>query len=75
MPEEDFEEVYTTKTKEEASILKGLLEAQGVPVLLKGVSGFSRIVHPVEPVSETKILVPKEKTSIAKEIIEAFKNS
>ena len=75
MDNEDFVEVFTARTKEEASVIKGLLESEGVPVLLNNSSDFSSTVHPIDPFQATKVLVPKEKISEAKEIIKAFEET
>ena len=75
MGNEDFVEVFAARTKGEASVIKGLLESEGVPVLLNNSSDFSSTVHPIDPFQGTKILVPKDNVSVARSIIEAFKSS
>ncbi len=71
--QEDLEEIYTAKNKEEADVIKGLLESEGISALLKDSGGFLRDVHPFDAVYEIKILVPSEKAKTAKRILEDFR--
>jgi|GEM_PF-4069076 len=71
--QEDLEEIYTAKNKEEADVIKGLLESEGIPVLEKDSGGFLRDVHPFDAVYEIKILVQSEKAETAKRILREFK--
>lgn len=72
MPE-DFEEIYVAGSKEEADVIKGLLESEGIPVLFKDSGGFLRAVHPFDSVYEIKIFVPSEKADTAKMILQDFR--
>ncbi len=71
MPREnDLTTVYTAYNLPEAEIIKGRLETEGVPVLLRYES--ARLVYgiTVNGLAQVKICVPAEMANLAREILE-----
>ena len=58
----------------QAEILRGLLEAQGIPVELSQESAARIYGLGVGPLAEVEFLVPEEKLSEAKAIFEDYKS-
>jgi hypothetical protein len=72
MPEQNWVSVITIQGELQAEIMRGLLEAQGVPVQLSG-EGVARVYGlTAGPLAEVDILVPEIKLSDAQEVIRAY---
>ncbi len=66
---DEFVEVYRARGEIEASIIKGLLEANDIPAYLK--SNASPSVHPftVDGLGEYRVMVRKELVEKARELL------
>lgn len=61
--------VYTTNGEPEAFIIKGKLELEGIPVILKYESAGKVIGITVDGLGEIQVQVPENMLDIAREII------
>jgi len=69
---ENWVSVITVQGELQAEILRGLLEAQGVPVQLSG-EGVARVYGlTAGPLAEVDLLVPETKLLDAQEVIRAY---
>ena len=66
---EELVEVYTAAGEAEAQIIKGLLESNGIPCLLKSQAAPSVHVFTVDGMGEVKVVVWKSAVAKAKELI------
>ena len=72
MSEQTWKTVISIQGELQAEILRGLLEAQGIPVQLSQ-EGVARVYGlGVGPLAEVDILVPANKFQAAQEIIESY---
>ena len=72
MSEQTWESVISVQGEFQAEILRGLLEAQGIPVQLSQ-EGVARIYGlGVGPLAEVEILVPDNYMQAAKAVIESY---
>jgi hypothetical protein len=72
MNEENWEAVYETNGPLEAEILRGLLEANDIPVFLSQ-EGLGRVYGlTVGPLGIVQILVPKSKAQIARSLLQDY---
>jgi len=75
MPETNWEVVYETTGSFVAEILRGLLEAQEIPVVLSQ-EGIARVYGlTVGTLGRTQILVPTHDLERAQHILEEYENS
>jgi Putative prokaryotic signal transducing protein len=73
MPAENWVVLDTVGGSFQAEILRGLLEAQGVPVVLSQEgAGHSAYAVTVGPLGEVQILVPAEQHSDARKILDDY---
>ena len=63
-------EVYRAAGEAEALIIKGLLESNGIPCLLKSNAAPSVHVFAVDGLGEVKIMVEESKAEEAKRLVE-----
>ena len=69
---ENWVSVITVQGELQAEILRGLLEAQGVPVQLSG-EGVARVYGlTAGPLAEVDLLVPETKLPDAQDVIRAY---
>lgn len=72
MTEQKWVSAITVQGELQAEILRGLLEAQGVPVQLSG-EGVARVYGlTAGPLAEVDLLVPETKLSEAQEVVRAY---
>ena len=62
-------EVYRTAGEMEAQIIKGLLESNGIPCLLKSDAAFSAHMFTVDGMGEVKIMVWESMADKAKRLV------
>ena len=75
MPAEKWEVLETVGGSFQAEILRGLLEAQGVSVVLSQEgAGHSAYAVTVGPLGEVQILVPSEELPEARKILDDYYN-
>lgn len=68
-----WEVIETVSGDLKAEILRGLLEAQGVPVVLSQEGAGRSVFHvTVGPLGEVEIFVPSGKSQLAREVIADF---
>jgi Putative prokaryotic signal transducing protein len=73
MPAENWVVLETVGGSFQAEILRGLLEAQGVPVVLSQEgAGHSAYAVTVGPLGEVQILVPAEELSNARKVLDDY---
>ena len=73
MNEEIWKSVYTVQGEFQAEVLRGLLEAQGIPVHLSQ-EGIARAYgFGVGPLSEVELFVPPNQIQAAKKVLESYK--
>ena len=63
-------EVYRAAGELEAQVIKGLLESNGIPCLLKSNAAFSAHMFVVDGMGEVRIMVWEEVAEEAKRLIE-----
>jgi len=66
---EEMVEVYKAAGEAEAQIIRGLLESNGIPCLLKSQAALSVHVFTVDGMGEVKIMVGKSMAEKAKKLI------
>lgn len=66
---EEWEKVYTASGQLQAHVIKGRLESEGIPVLLRYDSGSTVFALTVDGLGEVEILVPREEAARAREIL------
>lgn len=66
---EGLEKVYTTSGQLQAHVIKGRLESEGIPVLLRYDSGSTVFALTVDGLGEVEILVPREEAACARKIL------
>lgn len=66
---EELVEVYKATGEAEAQIIRGLLEDNGIPCLLKSQAALSVHVFTVDGMGEVKVMVWKSMAEKAKELI------
>jgi hypothetical protein len=66
---EELEEVYTASGQIQAHVIKGRLESEGIPVLLRYDSGSTVFALTVDGLGEVLILVPREEAARARQIL------
>jgi len=66
---EELEEVYTASGQIQAHVIKGRLESEGIPVLLRYDSGSTVFALTVDGLGEVQILVPREEAARARQIL------
>ncbi len=69
---QDWVSVLTTHNPAQADILRGLLEAQGVPARLLQEPAARVFGLHVGPLGEIQILVPAERQAEAEDVVSAF---
>lgn len=73
MNEKTWKSVYTVQGEFQAEVLRGLLEAQGIPVHLSQ-EGIARAYgFGVGPLSEVELFVPQNQIQAAKNVLESYK--
>lgn len=56
----------------EANLIKSLLEAQGVPVMLRQEAAGAALGLNVGPMGEVEVYVPEDRLQTSREIVEAY---
>jgi hypothetical protein len=70
-PEKDnFVQVYKANGEAEAQIIKGKLESNGIPVLLKSLAAPSVHAFVVDGLGEYRVMVPASLAEDAKNLLE-----
>lgn len=64
-----LEKVYTVSGQIQAHVIKGRLESEGIPVLLRYNSGSTVFALTVDGLGEVEIFVPQEEAARAREIL------
>jgi hypothetical protein len=72
MSEEKWTQVAVIQSDLQAELLRGLLEAQGIPVLLSQEGAGRAIGLTFGPMGEVRILVPGSQLSRAQSILAAY---
>ncbi len=62
-------EVYRAKGEMEAQVIKGLLESQGIPCLLRSNAALSVHIFAVDGMGEVKVMVCDSAAEKARELI------
>ena len=75
MTEQQWEVLDEISGSIEAEILRGMLEAQDIPVVLSQEGAGRAIGLTMGPLGETQVLVPKDKLVDAKVILDEFYKS
>jgi len=70
---EELKEVYRAKGETEAYIIKGKLESEGIPVILKGEAIGKVCALTLNGLGEVRILVPTEFEKLALKILSSDK--
>lgn len=65
----ELEEVYTASGQIQAHVIKGRLESEGIPVLLRYDSGSTVFAFTVDGLGEVQVLVPREEATRARKIL------
>jgi hypothetical protein len=73
--DKNLTEVYTASGEMEALVIKGLLECNGIPCLLKSHAAPSVHVLTVDGLGEFKVMVPASIAEEAKKLIEGEEHS
>ena len=66
---EKLEKVYTASGQIQAHVIKGRLESEGIPVLLRYDSGSTVFALTVDGLGEVQLLVPREEAARARKIL------
>jgi len=66
---EGLEKVYTASGQIQAHVIKGRLESEGIPVLLRYDSGSTVFALTVDGLGEVQLLVPREEAARARKIL------
>ena len=74
MTEQKWVSAFTVQGELQSQILRGLLEAQGIPVELSEESAARIYGLGVGPMAEVEILVPEEKLAEAQAVFEDYKS-
>ena len=69
MRREGLEKVYTASGQIQAHVIKGRLESEGIPALLRYNSGSTVFALTVDGLGEVEILVPRAQAARAREIL------
>ena len=72
---EELVEVYTAVGEAEAQIIKGLLESNGIPCLLKSLAAPSVHAFTVDGMGEVKVMVWKSTADSARQLIRRKDNA
>lgn len=64
-----LEKVYTASGQIQAHVIKGRLESEGIPVLLRYDSGSTVFAFTVDGLGEVEILVPRKEAARARKIL------
>lgn len=75
MTEEQWEVLDEISGSIDAEIIRGMLEAQDIPVVLSQEGAGRAIGLTIGPLGETQILVPKDKLEDAQKILDEFYKS
>lgn len=75
MTEEQWEVLDEISGSIDAEIIRGMLEAQDIPVVLSQEGAGRAIGLTIGPLGETQILVPKDKLEDAQKILNEFYKS
>ena len=70
LSDKNFITVYTAYGEPEAHIIKGKLETEGIPVILKYESAGPVIGIIIDGLGQVKVQVPEDMVDIAKKILE-----
>jgi hypothetical protein len=68
-------EVYLARGEAEAQIIKGLLESNGIPCVLRSNAAPSVHMFTVDGMGEVKVMVPASMIASARELIGGDKHS
>lgn len=66
---EELEKVYTASGQIQAHVIKGRLESEGIPVLLRYDSGSTVFALTVDGLGEVEVLVPRDQAARARKIL------
>jgi len=66
---EELERVYTASGQIQAHVIKGRLESEGIPVLLRYDSGSTVFGLTVDGLGEVHLLVPRDQAARARKIL------
>lgn len=66
---EELEKVYTASGQIQAHVIKGRLESEGIPVLLRYDSGSTVFALTVDGLGEVEVLVPRDQAARAHKIL------
>lgn len=66
---EELEKVYTASGQIQAHVIKGRLESEGIPVLLRYDSGSTVFALTVDGLGEVELLVPRQEAARARKIL------
>ena len=69
MRAEELEKVYTASGQIQAHVIKGRLESEGIPVLLRYDSGSTVFALTVDGLGEVHLFVPREEAARARKIL------
>jgi hypothetical protein len=72
---EELVEVYSAVGEAEAQIIKGLLESNGIPCLLKSLAAPSVHAFTVDGMGEVKVMVRKSTADSARQLIRRKDNA
>lgn len=75
MTEEQWEVLDEISGSIDSEIIRGMLEAQDIPVVLSQEGAGRAIGLTIGPLGETQILVPKDKLEDAQKILDEFYKS
>ncbi len=64
-----LEKVYTASGQIQAHVIKGRLESEGIPVLLRYDSGSTVFALTIDGLGEVQILVPRDQAARARQIL------
>ncbi len=64
-----LEKVYTASGQIQAHVIKGRLESEGIPVLLRYDSGSTVFALTVDGLGEVHLFVPREEAARARKIL------
>ncbi len=66
---EELEKVYTASGQIQAHVIKGRLESEGIPVLLRYDSGSTVFALTVDGLGDVEVLVPRDQAARARKIL------
>lgn len=69
MRREELEKVYTASGQIQAHVIKGRLESEGIPVLLRYDSGSTVFALTVDGLGEVEVLVLRDQAARARKIL------